>query len=373
MKHKLYFRSVVALLMLWACDTNDTYKEFLRDGETIYVAMADSVRISPGRNRLKLSFLVSDPTTSRALILWNNKTDSLELPVQRVYQTDTVSAQLSGLKEGSYSFDIYTYDDEGNSSVAVNAVGIVYGDNYLNSLLETPVKGAYVNEEEQSRVDISWGVADETAIGSEVIYTDSSNASHTLFVPSAERSTVLTDHLRGSSFQYRTLYLPEETAIDTFYTAFKTAVVKGVATSYSKAGWVASGNDYDTGNPRPPKNAIDNNAATVWHMNKSLSYPHSMSIDMGALLPVSGFSFIQRTPLDGAAKVTEIKISTDGIEWNTVGEFTLENTEGEQLTELSVDVTCRYFEVIVKSDYKNGQFTALAEIGAYRREQFSGE
>ena len=373
MKNKLYYGLIFVFFVLLGCESmDDTYKEFIRDGEIVYVGTADSVKIFPGRNRLILNFLISDPTATKALVLWNNQTDSLGIPIQRVYQTDTISTELTGLKEGSYSFDIYTFDDEDNSSVVVNAVGNVYGDHYIESLLDTPVKGAYVNETDNTRIDVAWGTADETALGSEVIYTDSSKETHTLFVPSGEKSTALTDYLSGSSFRYRTFYLPEETAIDTFYTSYKTAVVKGVATEYSKSGWVASGTDYDTGNSRPPKNTIDNNESTVWHMNKTTSYPHSMSIDMGEVLTVSGFTFVQRSPLDGAAKVTEIRISTDGVEWSTVGEFTLENVTGKQLVELSVNVSCRYFEVIVKSDYKNGQFTAIAEIGAYWREQVSG-
>ncbi|MEL7588752.1 MAG: DUF4998 domain-containing protein [Prolixibacteraceae bacterium] len=363
---------VLALPFLWGCDgMDDTYREFIRDGEIIYVGTADSVKILPGKNRLKLNFLISDPTATKVVILWNNRTDSLGMPIQRVYQTDTITAELTGLNEGSYSFDIFTFDDESNSSVAVNAVGSVYGENYLNSLLDTPVKGAYVNETDNTRVDVTWGTADETALGSELIYTGASNEVYSLYIPSGESSTVLPDYLKGSSFQYRTLYLPEETAIDTFYTTFKTATVKGVATAYGKSGWVASGTDYDTGNVRPPKNAIDGKTNTVWHMNKTTSYPHSMRVDMGQVQTVSGFTFIQRTPLDGAAKVVEMRISTDGEEWSTVGEYTLENSTDEQFIDLSVDVQCRHFELIVKSDYKNGQFTALAEVGAYWREQFT--
>jgi hypothetical protein len=368
MKRKLDYCLILLLSLFWGCDSMDaTYKEFIRDGEIIYVGTADSVKIFPGRNRLKLSFLISDPTVTEVMILWNNKTDSLVIPVQRVHQADTVITELTGLNEGSYSFDIITFDDENHSSVEVNAVGSVYGENYANSLLDTPVKGAYVNEDDETCVDINWGAADETAFGSEVIYTDSSNGVHKLFIPSGESLTVLTDYLQGSSFQYRTLYLPEEMAIDTFCTAYKTATVKGVALDYSKAGWVASGTDYDTGNVRPPKNAIDNNVNTVWHMSKTTSYPHIMSVDMGEINILSGFSFIQRLPLNSPLKVAEMKISTDGVVWSTLGEFTLESVTTIQYIDLSIDVACRYFMLIAKSDYGNGSFTALAEVGAFRR------
>lgn len=365
----LFLAIITGFSLFFGCDGMDaSYREFIKDGEVIYVGIADSVKIFPGKNRLQLNFLISDPTAIKAKVLWNNKTDSLVMEIQRVYQIDTITVELNNLKEGSYSFDIITYDNEDNSSVSVNAVGSVYGINYITSLLDTPVKGAYINEDDENSVDVNWGVADEMAIGSEVIYTDFSDNIHTLFVPSGESLTKLSHYKQGSSFQYRTMYLPEATAIDTFYTTYKTAMVKSIAKEYDKSSWGASGTDYDHGNARPPKNAIDNNISTVWHMDKTKIYPHSMSVDMGEVNVVSGFSFIQRTSLDGAAKVTEIKISTNGILWSTVGEFTLENATGEQYIDLSVDVSCQYFEVIVKSDYKDGKFTALAEVGAYRRD-----
>ncbi len=367
MKYKVCFIIIISALF-WGCDSMDaTYREFLRDGEVIYVGTADSVGVFPGKNRLKMRFLISDPTATGVRILWNNKTDSLVIPVQRIYQTDTIATELTGLSEGSYSFDIITFDEDGNTSVKVNAVGNVYGEHYANSLLDTPVKGAYVNEADETSVDVHWGAADETSLGSEVIYTDSFDETHMLFVPSGEQVTVLTNYLHGSSFQYRTLYLPEKTAIDTFYTAFRPAKVKGVAVEYAKTSWVASGNDYDTGNLRPPKNAIDNKANTVWHMSKTITYPQIMSVDMGEENTVSGFSFLQRLPLNAPLKLIEIKISSDGVVWSTLGEFTLGSVTTVQYLDLSVDVHCRHFMVIAKSDYGNGNFTALAEVGAYRR------
>jgi hypothetical protein len=367
MKSNLLYSLVATLVLLLGCDNmHDSYKNFIKDGEIVYVGIADSIQVFPGNNRLKLNFLISDPSASKVSILWNNKTDSLIIPIERVHQIDTINIELTDLQEGAYSFNIIVYDDENNSSITTYANGNVYGENYTSSLLNTPVREANVNKNNKTLVDVIWGASDETAIGSEIVYTDLFNNLCTYFAPPEEKSTVLKNYCEGTSFQHRTLYLPEETAIDTFYTAYETTKVRGAAIEYNKSTWIATGNC--DGN-RTPQNAIDNNINTVWHMDKTKIYPHSMVVDMGEINTISGFSFIQRGGggLMYSIKLIEMQISDDGDKWSSLGEFTLEKIEPKQYVDLDIDYSCRYFKLIAKSDYNNGAFTALSEIGAYKR------
>ena len=367
MKSNLLYFLIAGLTLLIGCDSmHDSYKNFIADGEIFYVGIADSIRVFPGKNRLKLSFLLSDPSASKVAILWNNKTDSVVIPIKREHQIDTVNIELTDLQEGTYSFNIIVYDDDNNSSITTYANGNVYGENYINSLLNTPVREANANKSDKALVDITWGAADEMAIGSEIVYTDLRGNLCTYFVPPEEKSSVLKDYCEGTSFQHRTLYLPEETAIDTFYTAYETTKVRGAAMEYSKSTWIATGNC--DGN-RIPQNAIDNNINTIWHMDKTKGYPHSIVVDMREINTISGFSFIQRggAGLMYSIKLIEMQISNDGDKWSSLGMFTLEKIEPKQYIDLDVDYSCRYFKFIAKSDYNNGTFTALAEIGAYKR------
>jgi Domain of unknown function/F5/8 type C domain len=365
---KIYFPCYLLLLLLTACSKmDDTYKKFIEKGEITYAGAVDSVKVFPGKNRLQLSWLLTDPQVTKAKIYWNNKSDSLDVVMKRVYEVDTIKVILSPLPEGAYSFDIYTFDDSGNKSIKVSTTGQVYGEKYVSSLLPRPVKSAlYAN----GKVAITWGSADSHVTATKLTYTDATGTLQRVTVPVDSGTTTLSDFdFAIPSFEYATEYRPDTSAIDLFYTDDETVAVKGPPLEYAKNKWTATASDYDEPSGRGPANAIDNNPATVWHMSKvaGLTYPHTISVDMGLENAVYGFTFIQRTPLDGPLKLVEIEVSSDKTTWTSLGSFTLLSTADKQFIELTETANFRYFRVIVRSDYKNSNFTALAEVGVYKR------
>ena len=350
---------------LAACSKMDaTYIDFIKKGSIIYVGTPDSLRVYPGKNRLKLEWLISDPSATTAKIYWNNKSDSLTVPVSADPGTNKMSVWLNDMREGSYSFDITLYDKENNRSVVANTIGKVYGDNYVNTLLARPIKTAVV---ENAKVTITWGAADITVVGTEVIYNDAGGQEHTVVVPVKATATELSNYNMAAypSFKYRTMYVPDSLSLDTFYTLPQTRKITGPAIEYARGAWAALSDDYD-GN-RVPKNLFDNDPTSIWHMSKAFSYPHLMVVDMRSENLVTGFSYQQRSNLDGAAKLVEIQVSSDNLAWRSLGAYTFENNRDKQYLELLEPATFRYFRMVFKSDYKNGQFTALAELGAYKR------
>ena len=358
--------SCLALARPGCGEMDATYEQYIRDGETIYAGSMDSVRLQSGKGRIMLYGLISDPMVSLISVFYNNRNDSIQIPIERTHKIDTVRVVISGLEEGTYSFDIFTYDDEGNSSVLVNAIGTVYGNNYQNTLLTTPVRNALYDE---GMVTVEWGGADPSALGSELIYPSGDGKEDTLFVESGIESSLLENYPDKLPFRYRTFYLPQPDALDTFYTDFQQVDVKGKPVEYAKDGWTATANAYDEPSGRGPWNAIDNNPGSVWHMTKAsgYDYPHTISVDMGAENEVFGLSFIQRSPLDGPIQDIEIQVSEDNLTWSTMGEYVLEATTAKQFVDFPQPETFRYFRVICKSDGKNSRFTALAEVGAYVR------
>lgn len=151
---KIRFPYILLLLLLSACSKmDDTYKQFIAQGEIPYAGAVDSVKVFPGKNRLQLSWLLTDPQVTKAKIYWNNQSDSLDMVIKRVNEVDTVNVILSPMPEGAYSFDIYTFDDEGNKSIKVSTTGQVYGDRYTSSLLPRPVKSAIYSD---GAVSITW-------------------------------------------------------------------------------------------------------------------------------------------------------------------------------------------------------------------------
>ncbi|RZM28556.1 MAG: hypothetical protein EOO88_08490 [Pedobacter sp.] len=357
----------VLVTSLIACSKMDaTYVDFIKKGSITYVGTPDSLKVYPGKNRLKLEWMISDPTATRAQIYWNNKSDSLIVPVVVDPVTKKMTVWLNDLREGSYSFQITFYDKDNNRSVVSNTIGRVYGDNYVNTLLTRPVKsGIFRNDS----LVVTWGAADLTVVATELKYNDKNGQPHTAVTLPSEIVTKFPNYSMAAygTFQYRSLYVPDSLAIDTFYTPYQTVKVTGPPIDYVRTAWTASETDYDLTNPRMPKNVLDGVQSTIWHMDKTKGYPQQMTVDMKTENLVNGFFYNQRTALDGPVKLVELLSSNDGTTWKSLGAYTFENIGTKQYLELLEPSTFRYFRLIVRSDYKNGTATALAELGTYRR------
>lgn len=209
---------------LYACSKmEDTYNEFTKGGEMVYTGRADSLKVFPGRNRIGLSWLLlSDPSITQCKVFWNDGADSLAIPVQRTSGVDTVRIMLTNMAEKTYTFDIYTYDGLGHSSVEVDTIGIVYGDYYAGSLFNRPVKSIAFSADSAR---LEWSGASSQCIGVEIRYTDKDGGLRAAWVAPADKQTKLPAYKKGNSFEYRSLYLPVKTAIDTFYTAWESKLV----------------------------------------------------------------------------------------------------------------------------------------------------
>lgn len=367
---------ILSLSFLFACctDMNDISKEFLT-AETRYAGSPDTIKVLAGKERIVLRFRLTDASVSKISVFWNNKSDSLILPVVMDVSPKLFNVEIPGLYQGSYSFEIITQDDKGNKSIVSRATGKVYGDTYKASLLNTPLKAYLTDVVNPAKVEAVWGSPDLTALGMEFLYTNTSDVEVTQFVdvPKAENEVFepkmqLEDYKTGTKLKYRTFYLPEKTAVDTFVTNYAEVNVKGFAVAYDRFGWIIEAS-YDTGNPRPPQNLLDGVLSTVWHMDKTPGkYPHSAIVDMGDVYDISGFYVQQRSPITTPAKAIAFRVSMDKVKWTSVGEFTMSNTTTAiQYFDLMLETKARYFELIVKSDYNNGGSTALAELGAYKR------
>ena len=215
-------RLFVALLaitsVLEACNKMDyTYKKFLKDGDIVYPGNADSIQIFPGKNRIKLTWLLtSDPTIVMSRVYWNNKADSVNVPVSRGQGVDTISVIIDSLDEGFYNFEIYTYDNNGNSSVGADTIGQVFGKVYSESLHNRIIKKLYWDSD---TAYIQWYDPATGAINLKLNYTDADGTSHSLTVPNSDTATSLPNFKFHDGFDYVTGYLPDSLAIDTFFTA----------------------------------------------------------------------------------------------------------------------------------------------------------
>jgi len=198
-----------------SCTKMNDYEKYMPTGEIKYTGKVDSTVVHSGNGRVKLTMMMgSDPTRTKIRMYWNNRADSSEMSFQPTAKMDTINMFVNNLAQGSYIFNIYSYDDHGNSSVMSQASGIVYDGSY-NSRLSNRVLNLNLSDDGQ-KVVLNWSVANAGEIGIGIIYTDNAGVVHKTIVPKEESVTQIQDYKPGSILSYKSLYLPDPAAIDTF-------------------------------------------------------------------------------------------------------------------------------------------------------------
>jgi hypothetical protein len=210
----------VALLAMASCSKMDThYKDFIKDGATIYTGKADSLKAGGGDGRVVLSWILfSDQNITGCRVLWNFGADSLIVPVKRSIHPDTIKLPIA-LTEGAYNFTVYTFDNKGNSSVGAEAIGNSYGAGFRSSIFPRTIR-AVDKQAAAGVINITWVGREEKCIGTEWKFTDKDSQPKKYFSPLGE-TTVLTGCEVSLPVSYRSVYLPEKNAVDTFYTEYK--------------------------------------------------------------------------------------------------------------------------------------------------------
>ncbi|MDD2251025.1 MAG: DUF4998 domain-containing protein [Candidatus Cloacimonetes bacterium] len=351
-------------------DMDETYRHFWEVGEKLYPAPVDSLQAHAGKNRIGLSWIIyGDPNVDKAKIFWENRSDSLEIPIQSNGGKDSMYVIIDNLAEGTYSFDILTYNKKGNISVSRSVIGTVFGDVYENSLLPRFMQSAFYKED---ALFITWGnPADTTSIGSEICYRNMAGSYNRVIADNSAEITSIADYDYDSdpTFTYRTIYVPPM-AIDTFYSAVQTVKVKGAPHYYPKLNWTATASSFDSrpgGSYRPPQYTIDNNLSTIWvnQISPQTYYPHTLTIDMGAVVSVDGVALrVQKR--NETPRLIDVYVSVDGIKWDLMGLFTVENTANVvQNFDFYETQQIRYFRIVGKEPSGNTNNIVIAEVDAY--------
>jgi hypothetical protein len=232
-KYFLYsFVLLLAIAGIGSCTTMDEgYKDFIKNGEISYTGKIDSLHVFSGHNRVQVNGLfMADPKITECRIFWNNREDSLVIPVTRTQGVDALKVIIPNLTENIYNFEVRTYDKLGNKSIAVTSIGKVYGDRYQLSLINRPILSTTLVGPKLTinfaTMDTSTGVYE-----TDVTYTNTANVLTTVAVPyfstdpknPINASVVIPDYKNGS-FSYRTLFKPDATCIDIFSSEVTTVI-----------------------------------------------------------------------------------------------------------------------------------------------------
>lgn len=227
-------KSVFAFAVL-AILTSASCKKKESSVQTMPVERVSDVKAYEGRNRVELSWMLPAEAVSSCRIFWNQGRDSLNIPVS-AGQKD-LDVIVSGLAEGAHTFSIYAYGPSGNGSGNTDITAYAYGDKYEDSLKNRPLQSVNMSFSMGDKVIITW--SDQSVKGTvacEVKYENASGQTLVKTVPQYVNKLEIEDYKRGNLLEYRTLYLPELKAIDTFYSAYNSMAVSALP-DFSFAGF----------------------------------------------------------------------------------------------------------------------------------------
>jgi hypothetical protein len=213
-------------MLLTACgDMLDDIRQYIDKGETIYVGKIDSLRTYPGREKIEVrGNLPYGLTQTKCVISWTNSSGEIgskTLDIIRTSPDDDISILFENMQEGAYEFTAITYDEKGNSSIPVTVNGYVYGNLYVQSLINRGISGDIVTSYEEGEfvATIAWlplNYAD--ALGTWLEYELAGGGTESVFVPTNEMTTKIQNAQPGGNFTWHTVYKPDPDAIDIFNT-----------------------------------------------------------------------------------------------------------------------------------------------------------
>ncbi|GAB6119748.1 hypothetical protein JCM30204_08970 [Dysgonomonas termitidis] len=311
----------------------DEYKEFAKGGEISYTGKIDSVTVFSGDGRVCIQgLIISDPKVTNCRIFWNGNKDSLNIPVVRTENVDTIKEYIS-LPENLYNFIIYTYDALGNKSIPVYITGRSYGDAYKASISNRLVASASVDENSDAK--IVWRDIDKTlgAFTTDIFYTTNDGEQKTYQVDVDEKETILSNYKQGTNFSYQTLYRPDTLCVDTFRTISE---VYKMPYKIEKNNWIAIADSYEPNGQMPiggsPSFAIDDDYDTFWHtehVDAQPDFPHWFAVDMKQPVNIAFIELTRRPDNTSFFKFT-LQGSMDGQNWTDIYEYDFIEANGPQ-------------------------------------------
>ena len=217
--YTFFIVAMVTVFMPSCSKMNDLHQPYLDEGEIIYAAKVDSVAPGAGNTRIQLQMFIISQRIEKVRIFWNDYKDSTDVAVAN--QIGVKTKMLNNMAEKSYIFQFVSLDKFGHRSLPFETVGKVYGPNFQSTLTNRVIKSQtkLVN----GNVTIEWSGTVDKGVRCDLMYTNTANQQVTRKVPMTEITTILKDV--SKDMKYNTLFLPEPTAIDTFYTSFRPVIL----------------------------------------------------------------------------------------------------------------------------------------------------
>lgn len=388
------------LILIASCTKmNDFHDEYLKRGEAIYVGKVDSANVFAGNGRLLLRYWSSDPKAKKLMIYWKSKTDSMLVDISGMSGSDSADILIPDLEENNYLFEMFTMDKNlKNKSIVFQKSGQVYGPKFQAGILTRQIRTAVFMP--SGEAEVRWLGSVEKALGTELIYTNTSGNEIEKFIPITEDITTIPD-LAGN-LKYRTLFLPEPSAIDTFYTDYQ-SVNLGVLEELNQskyAKWNPTGISYNEHSAPYPITKLWDKNVDSWYIQKLSTRlvpvnPHNFTFDLGVLVKLNRFKQWQRLSNGVVYQIQNIRkfevwgsdspdVTADFAGWVKLGDFESikpsgrpwSGTAGANVTDedrayaakgeifivSTVAPPVRYIRYVVKSTWSTGESSTDADM-----------
>lgn len=359
------------LLLSASCeDMMSIHGKYTEGGEIIYAPKLDSIAFLPGKGEIMFRYwLYNSPNVKSVDVFWNNGADSLIIPVNPDTGTDSSEVLFTNLPERSYTFDVYTRDKYGNISLTSTGASTSYGDNFQKTLLQRKIKNVSISDKGGK---IEWFAAAETLAGIQIRYLSGKGDTLQLSMAAESREILCPDVKAGSSFSYRSLYLPEKTAIDTFAVAWQKCDTPFPSIyEYDKSDWkIVDYSDQEAGDGGGVETLIDGDLNNWWHSQYSGSLaplPHWAVIDLTSPKKICKIDTWRRPACSDSRSVQYWTSDdyTDDSSWVEISEGMF--VSGDLLTMDIPDpgVTTKRYLKILLPDSNRSPITNIAEISLY--------
>lgn len=183
------------------------------------VAEVSSLEIRPGINMVSIEGKIDDSNVSEVKIYWDNKSQSITVPVIHEDEENSFATEINDLDEKLHIFEVQSIDNEGNSSELISGGAKVYGDTYLNTIknrdiIASDLKYSVLNFD-FNEIPLTTGI-----LGTEIIYTNDQDEEVELFNKTNNTNIKINDFKSGSTLKYRTAFKYSPVALDTIYTEY---------------------------------------------------------------------------------------------------------------------------------------------------------
>lgn len=375
---KIYYilLTVGALFAITSCeDFMDVHEDFIKDGEIIYSPKADSIAFIAGENRILFRcWLYNSPNVKSIDLYWDDDTKSLITPVTPTTGRDSFDIVLPNMEEKAYTFKVQTTDIFGYKSLWSSDFGTAYGENYQATLINRRVNAVSLAETGGVVAGkVTFFSSLNLQVRNEIRYTKSDGTTAIVSMLPAESEGLCPDAKPGSTFETRSLFIPEEEAIDTFATAWVEYDVAFPSNYlYDRSDWeaIAVSDEKPSDGGGLGKGAVlDGNHNTWWHSYygspENTPCPHWLIIDMKKELSTVLIDLYRR-PGSGDPKTVEFYLGNssdpDGA-WTKIGQTTV---TADKMVVTPDDKTTkgRYLKLVLP-DSNRDPFINVAEIYLY--------